>query len=59
MIEDNYCTPEEQNQRLEVCKNCNRFWLNEENRTYCLEASKSIGFMITEKSTPCPLGKFE
>lgn len=58
-MEENFCTPEEQNQRLEICKNCNRFWISEENRTYCLAASKSIGYMIIEKPTPCPLGKFE
>lgn len=58
-IEKSFCSVEEQNQRLEICKNCNRFWISEEDRTYCLEASKSIAFVITEKSVPCPLGKFE
>lgn len=58
-MEEDFCTPEEQSQRLEICKTCNRFWISEESRTYCLEASKSIGYMITEKSVPCPLGKFE
>jgi hypothetical protein len=58
-MEENFCTPEEQNQRVEICKNCNRFWISEEGRTYCLEASKSIGYMIIEKSVSCPLGKFE
>lgn len=58
-MEEEFCTPEEQDARLVICKACPRFWLSEENTTYCLEASKSISFMITEKLTPCPLGKFE
>lgn len=58
-MEEQYCTPEEQTQRLEICKNCNRFWLDQEGKTYCLEISKSISFMITEKTMSCPLGKFE
>ena len=57
-MEEEFCTPEEQNVRLEICKTCPRFWISEENITYCLEASKSISFMITEKTAPCPLNRW-
>ena len=57
-IISNDCSIEEQETRLNVCKSCTRFWLNEEQKTYCLEANKSIAFMITNKTISCPLGKW-
>lgn len=53
-----FCTEEEQQQRLNICKECTRFWISQENRTYCLEESKSISYMISEKQITCPLGKW-
>lgn len=59
-MEDNeYCTPEEQQQRVDICKECPRFRVYEgDDKTYCLEEKKSISFMITDKQTNCPLGKW-
>lgn len=58
MNEDQYCTPEQQEERVSICKTCPRFWISEENKTYCLEANKSISYMIAETATACPLEKW-
>jgi hypothetical protein len=52
-----YCTPEEQQARVAICKDCPRFLVSND-RTYCLEASKSISLMISETNIKCPLEKW-
>lgn len=52
------CTPEEQQQRIHICKFCPKFWISEDNKTYCLEANKSISYMLNEKQISCPVGKW-
>lgn len=56
-MDENYCTQEEQQARVSICKECPRFVLSD-GKTYCLEASKSISFMIAENNITCPLEKW-
>ena len=52
------CTPEETEARLEVCKTCDSFSIEEDYTTKCQECMCSISLMITFKDQPCPKGNW-
>lgn len=57
-IPEQFCTSEESQSRLSVCKACEKFTFDANNFTYCLGCGCSINMVITIKSKTCPLGKW-
>ena len=58
MNDNDYCTEEESNRRLEFCKLCEAFVINENNITQCLETGCLINLMISSFSKQCPKGNW-
>jgi hypothetical protein len=54
-----YCTPEETQERIEVCKTCDSFII-EEIGTRCSECSGgcSISLLVSQKDQVCPKGRW-
>lgn len=57
-MNENECTPQEQMERLNVCKGCDRFVVNEDTTTKCSACECSISLLITFVDQSCPLGKW-
>ena len=57
-MNENECTPQEQMERLSVCKACDRFVINEDTTTKCSACECSISLLITFTDQQCPLGKW-
>lgn len=53
-----YCTEEEKNLRLDVCKVCDKFTFSEEKTTECTECGCSISLLTTFTFKSCPLEKW-
>ena len=51
------CSDSEKTHRLGLCKNCDKFTL-EENHTKCVESGCLISLMITYTFKQCPLKKW-
>lgn len=58
MNENDYCDNDESNRRLEFCKICDAFIINENNITQCLDAGCLINLMISSLSKSCPKGNW-
>ena len=58
MDKNTYCTEQESNNRLEFCKNCEAFIINENNLTQCLETGCLINLTISSLSKQCPKGNW-
>ncbi len=54
-----YCTQEEMQARVEICKTCDSF-IVEDIGTRCTEClgGCSISFLISHKDEPCPKGNW-
>lgn len=57
-MNENECTPQEQMERLSVCKGCENFAVNEDSTTECSACECSISLLITFADQRCPLGKW-
>lgn len=54
----NECTPEEAQTRLETCKQCEHFTIEENFTTSCAKCRCTIGFLIYDKDQNCPEGNW-
>jgi len=54
-----YCTPDETQARIDVCKTCENFIIDETG-TRCAECSGgcSISFLVSQKDEICPKGNW-
>lgn len=57
-MNDDECTPQEQESRLSVCKTCENFEFNPDSTTKCAACDCSISLLITFKDQACPEGKW-
>lgn len=57
-MNDDECTPQEQEARLSVCKTCPRFMIDPDSTTTCTACDCSISLLITFKDQVCPEGKW-
>jgi hypothetical protein len=53
-----YFTPEEQEIRLNICKECDRFSFREDGVSYCASSNLDINLVISTVDIDCPLEKF-
>lgn len=53
-----HLTPEQQQERLEICKQCEKFSFRENEVTYCTESNLDINLTIVNSDIECPLEKF-
>lgn len=56
--DDIICSQEQQEQRLNICKNCPSFVIKETQMTECSECECSISLLITFKFKSCPKGNW-
>ena len=53
-----YCTPEQQENRLNICKECPFFKFRETKETYCESSDLNIDLIIITPDIKCPLEKW-
>lgn len=53
-----YLTPEQQEERCDICKQCEKFSFRENSVTYCIESNLDINLTIVNSNIECPLEKF-
>lgn len=52
------CSEQEKQNRLDVCKNCEKFKIEENFTTSCSQCACPIAFMISFIDNKCPLDKW-
>ena len=59
MIGDNQgdCTPEERERRLNICKTCENFYIQDQ-KTFCRGCECSLSLLITFQIESCPENKW-
>lgn len=56
-LDDEYTTPAEHDHRIEVCKTCENFTIDD-GYTKCLGCNCLLSLLVTYKNQTCPLGKW-